>query len=248
LAYSHSTLHRTNMLSSFLVAALFAAASPSLAAVNPTSPDSSTVVKVGDDITALWTVDTTGTWNNMEIQLMTGGNLQMVELAVLGQNIDGTTLTSYSVPAPDVSPYSQIYFLQFTPGGDVTQALWSTRFTIAGADGSTTPPTNTTNWNGQDVNWGTGALVGDVALPSSSNSSDSSATSNSAAPSVSAPSSTGGLNALASPSGSTTPTSSKSGAPAMASASKSAQTSGAASKNMAVGGGAMMLALAGWLL
>ena len=64
------------MLSSFVLA-LLAVASPSLAAVTPTSPDGSTVVKVGDDITALWTVDTTGTWNNMEIQLMTGGNLQV---------------------------------------------------------------------------------------------------------------------------------------------------------------------------
>jgi len=230
------------MLSSLFVAALLAAASPSLAAVVPTSPDASTVVKVGDNITALWTADTTGTWKDMEIQLMTGGNLQMVELAVLGQNIDGTTLTSYTVPAPNVSPYSQIYFLQFTPGGDVTQAQWSTRFTIAGADGSTTPPTNETFWDGQNVQWGTGTLLGNVTLPSSAGSSD---VSNTGAPSVSSPSSTGGINAIASPSASAAPTSET---PATPSASKSAQTSGAASKNMAVGGGAMMLALAGWLL
>ncbi|ORX39609.1 hypothetical protein BD324DRAFT_222669 [Kockovaella imperatae] len=150
---SSPSSHHCTMLS-YLVAAAAALALPSLAAINPTSPDSSTVVKVGDDITALWTADTTGQWTNLEIQLMTGPNLDMVPLSVLGQGIDGTTKTSFSAPAPAVSPYSQIYFLQFTQGGNVSTALWSTRFTIAGPDGSTTPPTNTTTWNGQAVQWG----------------------------------------------------------------------------------------------
>jgi hypothetical protein len=30
----------------------------------PTSPDGSTVARIGSDLTALWTKDTTGQWNN----------------------------------------------------------------------------------------------------------------------------------------------------------------------------------------
>lgn len=69
------------MPSLFLATAVLATLSAALGAVTPTSPDSSTVVKVGDDITALWTADTTGTWNSMEIQLMTGPNLNVSSLA-----------------------------------------------------------------------------------------------------------------------------------------------------------------------
>jgi len=47
------------------------------AIVTPTSPDSATVVRVGEQITALWTADTTGTWTDVEIQLMTGDNLNV---------------------------------------------------------------------------------------------------------------------------------------------------------------------------
>lgn len=41
---------------------------------------------------------------------------------------------------------------------------WSTRFTIAGADGSTTPPPNTEVVNGQNVGWGIGKLAGGPAV------------------------------------------------------------------------------------
>jgi hypothetical protein len=51
------------------------------AIVTPTSPDATTVVKQGDQITALWTADPTGTWKNVEIQLMTGDNLDVSEAA-----------------------------------------------------------------------------------------------------------------------------------------------------------------------
>ena len=54
--------------------ALAATALPAWSIVTPTSPDSTTVVKVGDQITAMWDVDPTGTWTDMEIQLMTGPN------------------------------------------------------------------------------------------------------------------------------------------------------------------------------
>ena len=54
----------------------------------------------------------------------------MVTLSTVGSGIDGTTTTSYSFVAPDVSPYSKIYFLQFTNGGDMTNVTWVTRFTV----------------------------------------------------------------------------------------------------------------------
>lgn len=36
----------------------------------------------------------------------------MVPLATVATGIDGTSSTSFSFVAPDVSPYSKIYFLQ----------------------------------------------------------------------------------------------------------------------------------------
>ncbi|OXB39317.1 hypothetical protein LQV05_004404 [Cryptococcus neoformans] len=144
------------------------------ASITPTSPDGSTVVKVGDTIEALWNVDSTGGWTDVEIQLMTGSNLAMVPLATVATGIDGTSATSFSFPAPDVNPYSKIYFLQFTNGGNMTGATWTTRFTIAGSDGSTTEPTNTTDFQGQPVGWGTGELLSSVSTSSSNSSSSSS--------------------------------------------------------------------------
>lgn len=38
--------------------------------------------------------------------------MQMVPLATVATGIDGTSATSFSFPAPDVNPYSKIYFLQ----------------------------------------------------------------------------------------------------------------------------------------
>ena len=87
-------------------------AAPARAAITPTSPDSATVVKVGDTLNALWTEDTTGSWTDVEIQLMTGANLNMIPLAVLATGIDGTKVSAFSVAAPDVTPNSAIYFLQ----------------------------------------------------------------------------------------------------------------------------------------
>ena len=62
-----------------------ALAVPALAQVTPTSPDSNTVVKVGEDIHALWTADASGQWNDLEIQLMTGDNFQVSYSVVQAQ-------------------------------------------------------------------------------------------------------------------------------------------------------------------
>lgn len=61
-------------------------ASSVLAEIVPTSPDGNTVVKVGEDIKALWTEDTTGQWTDVEIQLMTGDNLQVSALTIQHEN------------------------------------------------------------------------------------------------------------------------------------------------------------------
>ncbi|BEI85248.1 hypothetical protein CcaverHIS002_0506490 [Cutaneotrichosporon cavernicola] len=119
-------------------------------------PSGSTVVKPGDDLAVTWTADSNGVWNPMTIQLMTGANKQMIPLETVGQNIDATNTTSFSFKVPDVDPYSQIYFLQFTSTGGAPS--WSTRFTISGADGTTVQPPNTEVVNGENVGWGNGQL------------------------------------------------------------------------------------------
>jgi hypothetical protein len=58
------------------------------AIVTPTSPDASTVVKQGDQITALWTADPTGTWKDVEIQLMTGDNLNVSDAATTTVSVE----------------------------------------------------------------------------------------------------------------------------------------------------------------
>ncbi|KAL0240179.1 hypothetical protein I308_106727 [Cryptococcus tetragattii IND107] len=183
------------------------------ATITPTSPDGSTTVKVGDTIEALWTADSTDGWTDVEIQLMTGDNLAMVPLAAVATGIDGTSATSFSFVAPDVSPYSKIYFLQFTNGGNMTGATWTTRFTIAGADGSTTEPTNSTDFHGQTVEWGTGQLLSSVSS-SSSNSSSSSETNSTSASAVAA-----AVTASASSSSSSSSSSASSESPSASSAS-----------------------------
>ena len=78
--------------------------------------------------------------------------------------------------AMQVSPHSAIYFYEFScpsaPG-----KLWTTRFTITGSDGESTPPTEPTQPNGDTIAWGNGKLVatGDnSSLPLSSPSDPSS--------------------------------------------------------------------------
>ncbi|EIW70275.1 hypothetical protein TREMEDRAFT_71572 [Tremella mesenterica DSM 1558] len=161
----------------------------------PTSPDSTTVVMEGQNITALWTSDMTGEWTNMTITLMTGWNIGMIPLLDLGKNIDATTTTSFSALAPQVSPHSGIYFLQFTNAANVTAAtFWTTRFTIVGADGQSTPPTNSTDFNGGTVEWGTGVLV-DATNTTNDNTTVPSTTPSAVPSSSPSPSPFGGLTA-----------------------------------------------------
>ena len=68
-----------------------------------------------------------------------------------------------------MTPNSAIYFYQFSSPSAPSNLTWTTRFTIAGADGSTTAPANQTQPDGQSIPWGLGALVDPstaVAAPS----------------------------------------------------------------------------------
>ncbi|GAA6008123.1 hypothetical protein JCM10207_007037 [Rhodosporidiobolus poonsookiae] len=137
------------------------------AAVTPTGPGPNDVYRVGETCKINWDLDTTGTWTSFSITLKTGANLNMIELEEVVSGVDGTTGTGeYEWTCPDVTPNSKIYFYEFAQTGEETS--WTTRFTIAAADGSTTDPTETDS-NG--IQWGTGSLA------SSSSGSGSSASS-----------------------------------------------------------------------
>ena len=70
------------MLSVVPVLALLSLITPAFAAVEPTEPDSQTVVNVGNQFTAEWNEDLTGSWTETQVDLMTGDNLG-VSLATL---------------------------------------------------------------------------------------------------------------------------------------------------------------------
>jgi len=138
------------------LAAAFVAADPV-----PLEPSGTSVFNEGGNCTILWTPDSTGKWTTMYIELMTGDNFQQVHLKTVA-TVDGTDNTNhaFSYPCLDVTPNSQIYFYKFTSPGAPNDPLFTTRFTIADAQGQTTTPTQTeTATNGDLVAWGTGALT-----------------------------------------------------------------------------------------
>lgn len=126
--------------------------------VSPTAPVQGTVYKEGSNCHIAWLGDTssTTTWQGMSIELMTGQNLNMVQLAIVASNQDGTKDGSFDHLCPEVSINAPIYFYRFSSGGSAGNPNYSARFTIAGADGSTVPAPQTDS-NG--VQWGTGEIV-----------------------------------------------------------------------------------------
>ncbi|KAK4056078.1 hypothetical protein OIO90_002809 [Microbotryomycetes sp. JL221] len=159
------------------------------AAVTPLGPGPGEVFREGGRCTTSWTRDTTGTWSSFAIDLMSGSNTQMTVVTRVAEDMDGTSTssTTFTFECPAVTPNSAIYFLQFTQ--DDADPQWTTRFTIASADGSTTPPTNRLQPGGQAIPWGSGMLadgtvastVGPGGLSSSSTRSSSSLTTTSRA-------------------------------------------------------------------
>ncbi|KAI5451754.1 hypothetical protein NCC49_001401 [Naganishia albida] len=217
--------------------------------VVPTSPDGSTVVRIGSTAEALWTKDSNGNWTDVTVKLMTGDNFNMVEVATLAENVDGTTQTSLEWTVPEVFPTSKIYFLQFSVD-PMTTPQWTTRFTIAAADGSTTEPTNSTQPGGQAIPWGTGMLVGGnsttpISGGTSSNSTDETTSSSSTMMS----SSTSSSSTMSSSSMMTTiRTSSTAQATPIASSASRSVSGAAAAASTSATSGAMSVQVAGGLV
>ncbi|KAF8513005.1 hypothetical protein BU17DRAFT_77290 [Hysterangium stoloniferum] len=134
------------MATKLLSLALLALPILSNAQLVPTAPGPGGVFKEGGPCSLAWTVDTTGQWKHTFIELMDGPNDQMHHLATVAQ-IDGTdpTKTSLTITCPKA-----------TAGQNTT---WTTRFTIADANGASTPPANAKQPNGDPVPWGVGQLI-----------------------------------------------------------------------------------------
>jgi len=162
---------------------------------------------------------------------MTGDNSPMVHMRTLTSTpVDAAATTSYSWTCADVTPYSTIYFYQFTSAKDLANVTWTGRFALTGADGTIVAPEHTSVENGNTVNWGTGAFV-DASLynaqptyatalgqiiggasnssSSSSSSGGSSASSASSASSISSASSVSAASSASSPAASSGSPSSK---------------------------------------
>jgi len=148
------------MFSKFIIAAIAAGALLARADPNPSVPGPGDVYNEGSNCQIEWAADSSGTWTQMSIQLMTGDNLNMVHLADL-TIVDATKVTTYTYQCPQVTPNSAIYFYQFQDPSS-TQTYWTTRFAIADASGSTTPPTESAQPNGDKIPWGTGSIVGSI--------------------------------------------------------------------------------------
>ncbi|GAA6011736.1 hypothetical protein JCM11491_000734 [Sporobolomyces phaffii] len=213
-------------------AALSATLLPRVAAdVVPTAPGPGDSFNEGSPCPIQWNVDTTGTWTNFTIQLMTGSNQAMTPLATVASGLDGTSGDGkFSWTCPEVTPNSAVsrppplsYLCEFTHAGSPTS--WTTRFTIASASGQSTEPTETVMVNGKPVGWGTGSLSG-ASVSLSSGSAGASASSGGAGASGAASA------ASSSPSGMTvisTPSSSSSAAAAPATTASSSSASSASS-------------------
>ncbi|KAJ7355737.1 hypothetical protein DFH08DRAFT_853402 [Mycena albidolilacea] len=129
------------------------------AVVTPNAPGPGDSFNQGTKCSLSWAGDTESTtaWANMAIELMTGKNEAMVHVTTVATGQDGTKDGTFSYDCPEVTPNSPIYFYQFTSGGTPVVA-WTTRFTIAAADGSSTPAT-LKETDGSGALYGTGALV-----------------------------------------------------------------------------------------
>jgi len=150
-----------------LIAALLASSVLVLADPNPSTPGPGAVYNSGAQCPIAWAADSTGAWKTMNIQLMTGDNLNMIPLTSVA-TVDGTSVSSntFSWTCPEVIPNAAIYFYQFTsPAANNT--LWTTRFAIASDTGVTTPAPNATQPDGKAIPWGDGKLANPADAESS---------------------------------------------------------------------------------
>jgi len=197
----------------FLV--LTALASSTFAIIGPVEPSGTSVFREGQDCSIKWTPDTEGAWTHTKIELMSGDNFHMVhvkDVAIVNGSDPATT--SYTYPCFAVEPNSLIYFYQFTSPDALGNTTWTTRFTIAGPTGGTTPPANPTQPGTNDpIPWGVGALQdpsqADASTTTGATGITASAGPTTNLPTTSAPTGTGSKTTTAT---TTAPTATKSGA------------------------------------
>lgn len=152
-------------------AAIFVHADP-----DPTNPGPGDVFIEGQACSISWNPDTTGAWKTMIIQLKTGNNFDMVNLTTVG-TVDGTdaTKTSFSYTCPQVTPFSPIYFYQFSSPAS-NNSVWTGRFTITDNANDIVPAAESTQPDGSAIPWGTGALVNSTSTTTVGTTSSMSAT------------------------------------------------------------------------
>jgi len=134
-------------------------ASSVLAQPSPLTP---ATADEGANCVISWSPDTTGTWTQTNIQLMSGSNLQMIPITTVA-TVDTTSAsaTTYTWPCPAVTPNSAIYFYQFSHSTEPNALQWTTRFAIASTTGAVTAPANSVQPDATHsaIPWGIGALV-----------------------------------------------------------------------------------------
>ncbi|KAL5530563.1 hypothetical protein ACEPAF_6821 [Sanghuangporus sanghuang] len=161
------------------------------AQVQPTTPGPNETYTAGANCAIAWVPDSSGSWTNVTIDLMSGSNNNMSLVTNVATGLDGTdkTLTPFSWTCPEVNPYSTIYFYQLTNGDDISTRAWTTRFTIASPSNETEPAENPQQPDGESVPWGIGRLINgkSVANSSTTTSASSSSISESATASTSVP-------------------------------------------------------------
>jgi len=146
------------------VASVLALAWASSALADPSPLTPATGIEGGPCLIS-WTPDTTGTWTETNIELMTGSNQAMIHLTTVA-TIDTTSAaaTTYTWTCPEVTVTSAIYFYQFSHASAPTDLLWTTRWGIAGPNGTLVPPANQVQPDStQDIPWGIGYLVDESA-------------------------------------------------------------------------------------
>ncbi|KAH9951598.1 hypothetical protein B0H21DRAFT_182468 [Amylocystis lapponica] len=143
----------------------------------PVSPGPGDKFAAGSACSMQWDGDTSGTWTNVTIDLMSGSNGNMTHVTNVATGLDGTntSLSPFSWTCPEVDPYSDIYFYQYTNGDDIMDAKWTSRFTITSPSGESVPPSDAHQPNGDPVPWGNGYLVDNGAEAHDSTSTQATA-------------------------------------------------------------------------
>ncbi|BGP20867.1 putative glycosidase CRH2 [Rhodosporidiobolus nylandii] len=155
-----------------LLLPVLAGARAAIVATAPGGPDQ--VFSAGGECKFSYELDTTGTWKSMDVDLMSGSDLEMINVTRVASGLDATTGEGeYNFTCPEVDPPAPIYFYQFTQDGK--DAVWTSRFTLEAANGTKVAAPNATQPDGKPVPWGIGHLVNSTT-PFNPNSLDPFAT------------------------------------------------------------------------